>query len=189
MGRSNSSAPLDQHRDRSRPPQAARRLRSWPGHWLILQGMELFKYTPHPRLEHLKANPPISLRRIRGVHAGPWMTRFNAKLGLGITEAVGTMWCAYAFACLALVSLPAAIRSHDPVVMVSWLSQTFLQLVLLSIIIVGQNIQAKGSESQAQATYEDAKATLEDAQQIQQHLLAQDEVLGRLIQATQAAPR
>ena len=99
------------------------------------------------------------------------------------------MWCAYAFACLAFVSLPAAIRSHKAVIMVSWLSQTFLQLVLLSIIIVGQNIQAKAGESQAEATYADAKATLEEAQQIQQHLLAQDEVLGRLIQATQAAPR
>jgi hypothetical protein len=169
--------------------QAVRGVSTCARHWLILQGMELFKYTPHPRLEHLKTHPPISLRRIRGVQAGSWITRFNAKLGLAITVVVGTMWCAYAFACLAFVSLPAAIRSHNAVIMVSWLSQTFLQLVLLSIIIVGQNIQAKGSESQAEATYEDAKATLAEVQQIQQHLLAQDEVLGRLIQATQAAPR
>ena len=52
------------------------------------------------------------------------------------------MWCAYAFALIALLSLPSAIRSHDILVLVSWVAQTFLQLVLLSIIMVGQDVQS-----------------------------------------------
>src|SRR5580700_9250742 len=65
------------------------------------------------------------------------VARFNKSLAVTITNAVGSMWCAYIFAAIALVGLPAAIGTHSPYMMVAWLSQTFLQLVLLSIIIVG----------------------------------------------------
>ena len=63
---------------------------------------------------------------------------FNAKLALLITRSVGTMACAYLFAAIALISLPAAISSGQVIVIVAWVAQTFLQLVLLSIIMVGQ---------------------------------------------------
>lgn len=72
--------------------------------------------------------------------------RFNNYIAVLITKSVGSMWCAYLFCLIALISLPAAIASHDPVVIVSWIAQTFLQLVLLPIIIVGQNVQAAASE-------------------------------------------
>ena len=65
-------------------------------------------------------------------------SRFNQKLAGKITSAVSTMWAAYIFAAIALISLPAAIRSGDSLVIVAWVAQTFLQLVLLSIIMVGQ---------------------------------------------------
>jgi len=65
-------------------------------------------------------------------------SRFNQKLAVKITSAVSTMWAAYIFAAIALISLPAAIRSGDSLVIVAWVAQTFLQLVLLSIIMVGQ---------------------------------------------------
>ena len=71
------------------------------------------------------------------------ISRFNQKLALKITNAVSTMWCAYIFAAIALISLPAAIRSGDSLVIVAWVAQTFLQLVLLSIIMVGQDQSAK----------------------------------------------
>ena len=63
---------------------------------------------------------------------------FNRRLAEKITAAVSTMWCAYIFAAIALISLPAALRSGDPLIIVAWVAQTFLQLVLLSIIMVGQ---------------------------------------------------
>jgi len=91
------------------------------------------------------------------------------------------MWCAYAFAALAIVSLPAAIASRNPVLIVSWISQTFLQLVLLSIIIVGQNVLAAASDKRAEATYEDADAVLHTALQIQDHLAAQDGEIEKIL--------
>lgn len=59
------------------------------------------------------------------------------------------MWCAYAFAVIALISFPAAIATGDPIIIVAWIAQTFLQLVLLPIIIVGQNVQAAASDARA----------------------------------------
>jgi len=70
------------------------------------------------------------------------------------------MWCAYLFALLALISLPAAITGGTAT-LVSWLAQTFLQLVLLSVIMVGQKVAAQASDKQALQTYKDAEALLE----------------------------
>ena len=85
------------------------------------------------------------------------ITEFNRHLAEKITAAVSTMWCAYAFAAIALISLPAAIRSGDSLVIVAWVAQTFLQLVLLSIIMVGQQSQA---DSVAQKITETHAASL-----------------------------
>jgi hypothetical protein len=105
---------------------------------------------------------------------GTPFSRFNSRVALLITIAVGSMWCAYLFTLLALVSLPSAIGSHNTIVIISWIAQTFLQLVLLPVIIVGQNIQGEASDKRAEQTYNDAQAILEEAEQIQKHLLAQD---------------
>ena len=85
--------------------------------------------------------------------------RFNDWLAVKITKVVGTMWCAYAFAGLALISLPAAIHGGTAT-LISWIAQTFLQLVLLSIIMVGQNIAAEKSDRQLEQTYKDAEELL-----------------------------
>lgn len=70
------------------------------------------------------------------------MSGLNDRLALRITAAIGTMQCAYVFAALALLSLPAALASGSMLVIVGWLAQTFLQLVLLSVIMVGQRLQS-----------------------------------------------
>jgi len=67
--------------------------------------------------------------------------RFDSWLGLKITNLVSTMNCAYLFALLALISLPSAIAGGIST-LISWIAQTFLQLVLLSVIMVGQRLQA-----------------------------------------------
>ena len=105
-----------------------------------------------------------------------------------VDDLVGTMWCAYAFTALALVSLPSAIASHNAVTLVSWISQTFLQLVLLSVIIVGQNVLAAAADKRSEATYNDADAVLHEAVKIQEHLVAQDKVLSALIDKAQGLP-
>ena len=139
-------------------------------------------FTPvlHPRIEERKKQRPIKVADLMKRDGGP-ITRFNTWLAVKVTNGVGTMWCAYAFAALALVSLPAAIISRSPVLIVSWISQTFLQLVLLSIIIVGQNVLAAASDKRAEATYLDADAVLHTALQIQDHLLAQDTEIEKIL--------
>ena len=73
----------------------------------------------------------------------------NRSLAIAITKRAGSKRCAYAFCFLSLVSLPEVITSADPRKIVGWIAQTFLQLVLLPIIIVGQNIEAESSAKRA----------------------------------------
>jgi hypothetical protein len=143
---------------------------------------EIFKHVPHPRIAARKAAGPAKTSDIRTRGKGP-IGRLNARFGVLITVAVGTMWCAYLFTLLALVSLPAALQSHDKIIIVAWIAQTFLQLVLLPIIIVGQNVQAAASDQRAEDTYKDAEAVLHEALQIQAHLQVQDQILQRLVAA------
>ena len=86
---------------------------------------------------------------------------FNEKLAAKITGAVGTMWAAYAFAAIAFISLPAAIMSGDPVIIVAWISQAFLQLVLLAVIMVGQDVQTRGVQKKIDETHEASLAEFE----------------------------
>jgi hypothetical protein len=102
--------------------------------------------------------------------------RFNSWLAVKITDGVGTMWCAYVFAAVALIGLPPALKPSGEGI-IAWIAQTFLQLVLLSIIIVGQNIAAAASDTRSENTFKDAEAILSEALEIQKHLHAQDQEL------------
>jgi hypothetical protein len=114
-------------------------------------------HIPHPHLQRRRAE---GAALIANEHIG-----FNGWLAVQITKIVGSMWCAYAFAIIAFISLPQAI--HDGVyALVAWLSQTFLQLVLLSVIMVGQQVLQKASDKQALQTFNDAEAILELADKI-----------------------
>ena len=138
-----------------------------------------YEYKQHPHVEARKIKGPAVSKRS---HANKAKLSLNDRIGLGVTRRVGTMWAAYIFLALTLVSLPAALQSGNVLVIVSWVAQTFLQLVLLPIIIVGQNIQAKSSDDRAIATYEDAGAILEESKEIQAHLGDQDAALGILVE-------
>lgn len=92
----------------------------------------------------------------------------SERIGVTITNIVGTLWTAVFFALLTLVSLPAVIAAHSAILWVSWVTQTFLQLVLLPVIIVGQNVSQKHSEALAQAMFEadvDAEHRITDVQE------------------------
>jgi len=142
----------------------------------------VFEYIPHPHAEERKlAGPPTVAAAIAKVHGPGLIGRLNAKVGLKITLIVGTMWCAYLFTLVALISAPSAFKSGNSLIMVSWVAQTFLQLVLLPIIIVGQNVQAAAADARSEATYKDAAAVLEEAKQIQAHLAAQDAEIGKIV--------
>jgi hypothetical protein len=108
-------------------------------------------------VEELRAHIPklvLNKHVHEEVHGSGPIGRFNTWLALVVTKSVGSMWCAYVFALLTLISLPAAIATHDPIIIVAWIAQTFLQLVLLPIIIVGQNVQAAASDARALSDHE-----------------------------------
>jgi hypothetical protein len=155
----------------------------------VMAERAIYRYVPHHRTQQKLAGDPSSPVKVADqLPSGSAAARFNAWFAVKVTSGVGTMWCAYAFAALALVSLPEAITSHSAVTLVSWISQTFLQLVLLSVIIVGQNVLAAAADKRSEATYNDADAVLHEAVKIQEHLAAQDNVLSDLIDKAQTQP-
>jgi hypothetical protein len=126
----------------------------------------------HPRIaQRRKLGPPTTVAEHVGV---------NGKIALALTTAVGTMWCAYAFALLALLVLPEAMAG-GLLAFVQWVSQTFIQLVMLSVIMVGQNVLGRAADKRATMTYQDAEATLQEAHQIQEHLRVQDEAINAML--------
>jgi hypothetical protein len=57
-------------------------------------------------------------------------------------------------------SLPDAIKAGRPAI-ISWIAQTFLQLVLLSIIMVGHAVQSLASDARAERTFKDTETVLD----------------------------
>ena len=139
--------------------------------------MTIYQHIRHPRIAARHADRPVKV--VDQLPRGSAVNRFNTKVAITITQVVGSMWCAYAFALFDLISLPAAIRGGASAI-VSWVAQTFLQLVLLSVIMVGQNVQAAAADKRAEATFHDASATLHEVAHVQGHLAAQDELLTRI---------
>lgn len=143
--------------------------------------MTLYEHVPHWRVaDRSKAGPPTTAAAAVHVHGQGRYGRVNRWLAVKVTNGVGSMTCAYLFAVLALISLPDALKAGKPAI-VSWVAQTFLQLVLLSIIIVGGNVAAAAADARSQATYLDADMILHHCLELQAHLEAQDEVLTKLI--------
>lgn len=133
----------------------------------------IFEHVPHPRIRQRQGPATTKAEQAR--------LGINGRIGVFITTVVGTMWAAYIFTVLALISLPGALNSKNTVIIVAWIAQTFLQLVLLPIIIVGQNVQSAAADKRSEQTYSDAEAILQECLQLQAHLQAQDAVLDDLV--------
>jgi hypothetical protein len=123
---------------------------------------------PAPQHGYTKDGTPVYAHTHHFVKVDTAAQRFNAAVGLKITVLVGTMWAAYIFALIAFYSLPSTIKAHSGTVLVLWISSEFLQLVLLPIIIVGQNIQSRAADARATKTFED----VEDARQKIEHAIS-----------------
>ena len=100
----------------------------------------------------------ISIRGLRGEVMRA--DGVNAKIAVFLTNLVGSMWCAYVFAIIAFIGLRPALRPGGEGI-IAWIAQTFLQLVLLSVIMVGQNVQSEASDVRSQHTYDDAVQILD----------------------------
>lgn len=114
-----------------------------------------------PTFGHTRRGLAVHAHRFDQLPGYTRFQRFNRRAAIAITNSVGTMTCAYIFGIIALVSLPAAITSHSVIIIVGWVAQTFLQLVLLSIIIVGQKVGGEAADARAAKTFEDVEAILD----------------------------
>src|ERR1035437_6480281 len=135
----------------------------------------IYEHVMHPHTARIlagQAPPPVKVDDGR--------VGLNGKIGLAITTLVGTMICAYVFGIIALISLPSAITSHNLTIIIAWISSNFLQLVLLPIIIVGQNIQAAASDKRAGDTHKDPEAVLPEAVEIQKHPAIQAQAISEI---------
>jgi hypothetical protein len=138
----------------------------------------LYNHIPHPHILRRREQGPIKVQD--QLTQGNWYTKSNAKLAIWITAGVGSMTCAWLFCILAVAGLPTALKPGN-IGFLFWFSSDLLQLTLLSVIIVGQNIQAKASDKRAEQTYLDAEAVLAEVLKIQEHLASQDELIAQVV--------
>jgi len=111
-------------------------------------------------------------RLITMKHAADALTGFNMKIAVGITKGLGTMVCAYIFTILAIIGFPGLHAT--PTQYVQWISQTFIQLVALSVLAVGQTLLGKHAELQAEEQYHTTMKTFDDTEVMMAHLAQQD---------------
>jgi len=124
---------------------------------------------------HITQHTPRNVNRVHAAEIAA--AGFNTQIAVWLTEHVGTMWTAYTFAVLAIIGLMAILGLLSPIValLIAWISQTFLQLVLLPVIMVGQNVLGRKSELQADESYSTTMKTYADIEAVLQHLDKQDE--------------
>ncbi|HKR99319.1 MAG TPA: hypothetical protein VJU79_07375 [Candidatus Dormibacteraeota bacterium] len=135
----------------------------------------MFSHVPHPRIAERKGGPPGKVK-------DPLRKGLNGRLALWITNNVGTMYCAYIFSVIGAVGIVASVTNNMTLVLIiGAISGYFLQLVLLPVIIVGQNLQSAAADQRSEETYKDAEAILSECVQLQAHLQAQDKILDDLV--------
>lgn len=103
----------------------------------------------------------------------------NEQIAMKLTELVGNMNAAYLFAVLSFIGLFGVLGLLPPIIytLVCWLSQTFIQLVFLPVLAVGQNVQQQKAE---QAMLEQHLRTQAELAQIRYQLASLQDAIASL---------
>lgn len=126
----------------------------------------LFRHEPH---QHQPRNVNLLMEAEQATSG------FNTRLAVALTKYTGTMWTAYLFAGIGIGSLVGFFTNNVFLgLLFGSISSYFLQLVLLPIIMTGQNVLGRKAELQADEAFKTTMSTYHDIEQIMQHLLAQD---------------
>ncbi len=116
-----------------------------------------------------KLGQAVHKRTVDHLPSGTAYQRFNKRLALFITTNIGTMTCFWLFCVISLSSLLAVmyaahiigtvgfLTANGFILVVSWTSQNFIQLVLLPALMVGQNLQNEAADARAAKTFEDVE--------------------------------
>jgi uncharacterized membrane protein len=129
-------------------------------------------FVPHP---HKLVNPHKAVQRGLG---------FQDRLALVITGAVGTMYAVYVFGLFMagwmLIQVASGHSAFDPYPFAFLLFMgNIVQLLLMPLIMVGQNLQSRHGEARAEEEYATVGKTFADLETVMRHLDAQDRELVR----------
>lgn len=118
---------------------------------------------------------------------------FNGRFAAALTRRVGTMWVVYATTLFVLVWIATAtfgpLRGVDPYPFPFLLFLgNVVQLLLVFVILVGQQVLGRAAEKRSIQTYEDAEAIFHEVSQLHDHLDEQDQILTRGISLVESQP-
>ncbi len=147
--------------------------------------MPAFEHHQHPWIEQRRAAQPVA--------PPDEQIGFNGRLGRAITQAAGTMWAFYAAALfmgvwMVLSLLKVITFDPYPFAFLLFLGN-IVQLLLMFVILVGQQVLAGSSDRRALQTYKDAEAILAECLQLQTHLQEQDKTLKEVVERLETMVR
>jgi uncharacterized membrane protein len=132
--------------------------------------MSLYTAVRHPRVHRRGGHGPA---KIEDEQLG-----VNGKIAAWITAKIGSMWTVYI--CAAVTAIWTILAELGPLSFDKYPFSFLLflgnvvQLLLIFVILVGQQVLGRASDKRAMNTFEDAEAILHDCEEIQNHLIAQD---------------
>lgn len=140
----------------------------------------LYRHQPHPHIPRAPRNPNerhAEERQARVAAGG--INGFNERVAIKLSGWVSTMWMAYAFAMLAVITIWAVIGGFGAVspqvaAVGEAISQTFIQLVFLPILALVSRVQSRQGEIQADEQYHTSLRNQHDIGQVARHMDAQD---------------
>lgn len=109
---------------------------------------------------------------------------FQDRIALFVTTALGTMWAVYGFGIIMLAWIIWQFVLHEqafdpyPFAFLLFLGN-IVQLLLMPLIMVGQNVQSKHSELRAEESYKTTTSSFHDIEHVMAHLDALDKELVR----------
>lgn len=149
---------------------------------------ELLNWKPIKTIEETKDMSEISKalykrthyqhtpRNVNVVHKEKHKTAsLNQRIAVMLTNHVGTMWCSYLFAGIGIGSLVGVFTGNVFLALLfGSISSYFLQLVLLPVILTGQNVLSAHQELLAEEQFATTVKIYHDLEQAMQHLSVQD---------------
>jgi len=143
---------------------------------VLTRGVALVEGQPHPWVTQRKVTPPATVKEH---HIG-----FNGRIAAWITERVGSMWAFYVgavfqFGWMSLALLGFISFDPYPFAFLLFLS-SLAQLILMFVIMVGQEVLGRAGDNRAQQTLLDTEAVLFECKRLQEHLTAQDRVIVKI---------
>jgi len=151
---------------------------------LLNQGIFLGGREPHPWIKERRSRKQPT---VAGMHVG-----LNGRIASFVTQKVGTMWAFYSaaifqFGWIGLAQ--AGVIRFDPYPFAFLLFLSSLsQLILMFVIMVGQDVLAREGDHRADETYRDVEAVLHECLRLQEHLTAQDETIVGIVEDLQQRP-